>query len=233
MAVGKYALYNNSNANGESGSQNTAVGDSSLINIIVGFDNTAIGYHANVGNEGTYGLSYGSTAIGAWAEVDASDAIVLGGKDPYNGNIYPNVGIGTNAPTHKLEVNGTTYLNGQVTVIGSGTYTGTWTSSDQMFKTNVDSLHNALALIKKLKPKTYYFDTLNYSEFSFSSKKQYGFIAQDLEQVLPELIKPTEKKADVDTSGNIIHPAITFKAVNYIELIAFLTKGIQGIAVKK
>src|ERR1035437_4241559 len=53
-----------------------------------------------------------------------------------------NVGIGTTAPgTYKLYVNGTSYFN------GNGTYNGTWLSSDQQLKTNIDSLHNALSKI--------------------------------------------------------------------------------------
>jgi hypothetical protein len=143
------------------------------------------------------------------------------------------VGIGLTNPAAKLDVNGTSNftgnmaITGNVTITGSGTYSGTWTSSDQQFKTDVDSLHDALTVIRQLKPKTYYFDTVNFSEFNFSAEKSYGFIAQDIEQILPELVSSNLKPAVLDTSGNVIHPAVSYKAVNYTELIAFLTKGIQ------
>lgn len=143
------------------------------------------------------------------------------------------VGIGITNPGSKLDVNGTSNfsgnmaITGNVTVTGSGTYSGTWTMSDQMFKTNVDSIQNALATIKLLKPKMYYFDTLNYKEFNFTPNRSYGFLAQDLSQVLPELVSTNVKTAVLDTLGNIIHPAITYKAINYTEIIAFLTKGMQ------
>lgn len=147
-----------------------------------------------------------------------------------------NVGIGTTSPTKKLHVNGDSYFDGDVDITGTGWITGgTWTGSDQMFKTNIDSLQNALAVIRQLKPKTYYWDTLNFNgenKFSFPSEKQYGFIAQDIEQVLPELVKSTTKFAEFDTLGNVVQPALTYKGVNYIELIAILAKGIQELEFK-
>jgi hypothetical protein len=115
-----------------------------------------------------------------------------------------------------------------LTINGTASCTsGTWTSSDKVFKTNIDSLRNALTIIRQLKPKTYYFDTVKFKEFNFISNKQYGFLAQDIEQVLPELVKSTTKGAETDSLGNIVHPALTYKAINYTELIGILTKGIQ------
>lgn len=144
-----------------------------------------------------------------------------------------NVGIGTTSPGSKLDVNGTSNFTGNMTITGNvaitgnGTYSGTWMSSDAMFKTNVDSLQNALDIIRQLKPKSYYFDTVNFADFNFVSNKQYGFIAQDLEQILPELVSTNIKNAKLDSLGVVIYPTRTFKAVNYIDLIGILAKGIQ------
>jgi hypothetical protein len=147
-----------------------------------------------------------------------------------------NVGIGTTTPGSKLDVNGTSNFNGNMTITGtvaitgSGTVTGTWTSSDQMFKTSIDSLSNAVEVINQLKPKSYYYDTANFNgpnKFQFSSAKQYGFIAQEVETVLPELVSNNTRPAVLDSAGNTIVPEYHYKALNYVELIAFLTKGIQ------
>ena len=105
------------------------------------------------------------------------------------------VGIGITNPAYKLEVTGSFNVNGVATCTA-----GAW-GSDQMFKTNVDSIPNALAVIKLLKPKTYYFDTTNVWGLNFPSKKQYGFVAQDLEQVLPDLVTSMKQNASVDSSG--------------------------------
>ncbi len=132
------------------------------------------------------------------------------------------VGIGTTTPSYKLEVNGTLFVNGAATCL-----TNQW--SDSRIKTNIDSLHNALTTIHQLKPKSFFFDTANVYGLNFSSQKQYGFIAQDVETILPELISSTTKNADVDTLGNIIHPKATYKTLNYNAFIGILTKGIQEL----
>lgn len=155
------------------------------------------------------------------------------------------VGIGAPNPSTKLYVNGTSGFFGDMSVTGHvGVNTapnasfdiiingsalsmfGSWIS-DQQFKTNIDTLQNAIATIKQLEPKTYYMDTANIYGFKFNGAKQYGIVAQELEQILPELVQTATKAADIDTLGNIVHPAVTFKSVNYIELIPFLIKAVK------
>ena len=53
------------------------------------------------------------------------------------------------------------YFDGDVNINGQLFVNGIWTASDQMFKTNVDSIPNSLTIIKQLKPKTYFMDTVN------------------------------------------------------------------------
>ena len=69
-------------------------------------------------------------------------------------------------------------------------------------------------IINQLKPRSFYFDTTNIYGLNFGSAKQYGFIAQDIEQVMPELVSSTTKPTDYDTLGNVVHPSITYKALN-------------------
>lgn len=132
------------------------------------------------------------------------------------------VGIGTTTPgTYKLYVNGTSYFN------GNGTYNGTWLASDQQLKTNIDSLNNALSIINQLKPSSYFFDTTNVYGMNFSNQKQYGLIAQDVEQLLPELISNTTKPATYDTAGVLLTPALTYKVLNYNAFTAIMLQGIK------
>ncbi|MCP4088439.1 MAG: hypothetical protein GY746_01405, partial [Gammaproteobacteria bacterium] len=98
VANGSYAL----NAN-TTGSWNTANGRRALDGNTTGSYNTAIGYFANV----KYDNLTNATAIGAHATVSQDNSMVLGSIDGENGaSADTKVGIGTSAPTNKLDVNG-------------------------------------------------------------------------------------------------------------------------------
>lgn len=89
------------------------------------------------------------------------------------------VGIGTNAPTQLLHVfNGTT----------SGTYTTTgWVhSSDKRLKTNIQGISNAMGVVNNLNGVWY--EWKNNPE----AGRQVGFIAQDVQKVLPEVVVGVE-----------------------------------------
>lgn len=131
------------------------------------------------------------------------------------------VGIGTTTPGYELEVIGD--INASVNVRAAGVIL----TSDKMFKTNIDTISNALSIINKLKPRSYNWDTKNVYGMSFDNQKQYGLISQDVEIVLPELISNTSKLATLDSIGTILTPAVTYKGLNYIGFIAIMMKGIQ------
>lgn len=97
--------------------------------------------------------------------------------------------------------------------------TGSYTGSDEKLKLNIKPLSNGLELLLKLNPVTYYFDKVNYKKMNLPSGLQIGFTAQNIEQVLPELVKVTNDKATGDD--------FTFKSVNYIGLIPVMAEAIK------
>jgi hypothetical protein len=112
-AVGFRALGNNSSGSNNTavganamsgnttGAQSTAVGLSALATNGTGTQNTAVGYLADV----TSGALTNATAIGARAEVSQSNSLVLGSIAGVNGATNnASVGIGTTAPTARLEI---------------------------------------------------------------------------------------------------------------------------------
>ncbi len=139
-ASGGAALANNTigsynTANGDQallfntiGVANTASGFEALDFNTAGSGNTALGYEAgnptnsvnttgsnntfvgSTANSGTQTSLNNATAIGAYAQVTANNALVLGSILGTNGCSAPcgsvNVGIGTTAPTYPLDVNG-------------------------------------------------------------------------------------------------------------------------------
>jgi len=84
--------------------------------------------------------------------------------------------------------------------------------SDSRLKRNVAKITDALAGLLSLKGVTYQYNVAEYPELGLSSGPQIGFIAQELEQVYPEL---------VTTKAN------GFKAVNYAQLVPVLVEAIK------
>jgi hypothetical protein len=142
-------IYNTADGSGalgqnSTGAQNTAVGWSALGNT-TGYNNTASGWDSGytldssgiTGANNTFlgaatGLSTGNltnaTAIGAHAEVDESNALVLGSINGVNGaTANTNVGIGTTKPAAALDVHGTGNFTGLITFAPGQTFPGTGT----------------------------------------------------------------------------------------------------------
>ncbi len=111
-----------------------------------------------------------------------------------------NVGVNTRAPSERLHV------------VGNILASGTITSSDKRLKTNIVSISSANEKIMQLNPVFYKKkNTLSSKNYS---KSEYGFIAQEFEEVFPELISKTK---DTDQ----------LMAIDYTSIIALLTKSIQ------
>jgi len=112
-----------------------------------------------------------------------------------------NVGIGTTAPAYRLDVDGDINSSGIIRV------NGMMVASDRRYKNTIANLANSLSIIGQLRGTTY---LLNNQEVS--TDEQFGFIAQEVEKVLPNLVM-------TDHEG--------YKAVNYVGLIPVLTEGIK------
>ena len=113
--------------------------------------------------------------------------------------------------------------------------------SDQKLKQNIQDFPSAMNIINQLHPKQYdYRHDGNYKLMNLPQGEHYGLIAQDVEKVLPNLVK--NSKFDVDRASPL-KPAdpknpsvkndkksgeiIDFKALNYTELIPIIIKGMQ------
>lgn len=105
--------------------------------------------------------------------------------------------------------------------------TGGWLSSDRKLKQDIRPFTNAIDKLMQLKPSTYTFKTGEYSSMNLPEGLQIGLIAQELETVFPEMVKQVYELTVPDDKGNKIVKNPDFKAVNYVELIPVLIKGIQ------
>lgn len=111
------------------------------------------------------------------------------------------VTIGNNAnPGYMLYVQGTAYA------------TGSWNSSDACFKKNIVTIDQALDKLMKVRGRRFEFRRDEFTNYQFSEGPQYGFIAQELEQILPELV-------NTDSNGH--------KSVNYDGMIPVLLEALK------
>jgi hypothetical protein len=109
------------------GSNNTASGGNALSYNTTGSYNTALGYAA--GSDSTQPGLNNATAIGAYADVAESNALVLGSINGVNGaTASARVGIGTTTPLYTLDVHGTGNFTGPVNFAAGQTFPGAITA---------------------------------------------------------------------------------------------------------
>lgn len=119
-------------------------------------------------------------------------------------------GSGSAAPMYQLEVVGDADITGELTA-----------ASDMRLKEDIVDVKDAINTIQKLKPKSYQFKTEEFPTMDLAEGTKMGFLAQELEAVLPELVSTG---AEVSST---LGESFNSKSVNYIELIPLLTKAIQ------
>lgn len=121
-------------------------------------------------------------------------------------------------------------------VFSSGNYVG----SDQKLKQNIKDVTSAMDIINQLHPKLYNFrNDGDYKSMNLPKGIHYGLIAQDVEKVLPNIVRNSKFETgmvnppSLPTGKEGTKPAtpksetVDFKAVNYTELIPLLIKGMQ------
>ncbi|MDR0233098.1 MAG: tail fiber domain-containing protein [Dysgonamonadaceae bacterium] len=178
------------------GSYNTTLGSGAGDNITTGSYNIAIGYQSRVGNPTDDGqinignLIYATGATGTYTQGLGS------------------VGIGILAPEAKLHVAGSFKVDGDAHCAA-----GIWASSDERWKKDIVTISDPISIIEQLRGTSYKFRTDEFPNKGFNEGTQLGVIAQEVEKVLPELVKE-------DSEG--------FKSVNYDGLIPVLIEGLKA-----
>jgi hypothetical protein len=175
------------------GSNNLFLGYQSGYSLATGSNNIVIGYNTNLPTtDSSSTISIGNLiyATGLTNFASPSSSVSAG-----------NVGIGTTTPAYKLDVAGT--------VNASGGYTQV---SDIKFKKDITAIESPLNKILNIKGVSYSFKTDEYKDRGFSEGTHYGVIGQEIEKVLPEVVK---ENPDGD------------KSVSYTEIIPVLIEAVK------
>ena len=196
-----------------------------------------------------YDVSNGRFSIASSTALGTTDRLVI----DTNGN----VGIGTTNPNGKLQVETATdrtalqlrqtnataghYWNlgpdGANSFVlqnqgGTGVFIGdgdsSWSSlSDQRLKTNIAALPDfAIDQVLALNPVTF-----NWKSATAATSTQLGFIAQEVQQVFPDLVSslPSQDIINADGSTTTVTNVL---GINYTGLIVPLVKAVQELAAK-
>ncbi len=105
--------------------------------------------------------------------------------------------------------------------------------SDHTFKDSIQTLTGALTTIARLNPKNFVFKTSTYPYMNLAPGQQHGFISQEIDTVMPELVHEVMQPQIRDSLGNILQDTITIKALDYTSLIPLAIAGIQELSTTK
>lgn len=94
--------------------------------------------------------------------------------------------------------------------------------ADLNVKTNIVPLSGASNLIAQLLPKRFNFNTGAFPNLRLPAGPHMGLLAQDVEAVIPGLVKDVERPGVYSSNGTLMEAPVTTKTVNYTELITLL-----------
>ena len=179
-------------------------GDGSDLNLYAG--SNGLNYFG-----GDVNIESGSAGVGGSINISAGEGISNAG----NINLTPGISTAESG-------------NGLVSVIGSGTVSGSWTvGADQRFKKNIEELKHSIGDILKLRPVKYDLKCEEFPHKNFEPGSKIGLIAQEVEGIFPELVNTESdgyKSIDYSKLSVVLLQAIKEQQKEIEELKKFLEK---------
>jgi hypothetical protein len=127
------------------------------------------------------------------------------------------IGIGTSSPSTTGEIRATNMITSYY--------------SDGRLKDNVELISDALDKVETLRGVTYNPNSIAES-FGFSTKKEVGVIAQDVEKVLPEAVKPAPFDIMLFEGTEISKSGENYQTVQYEKIVPLLIEAIKELSAK-
>lgn len=183
------------------------------------------------GRTGIYKLNktFGDYAFGGFFEAKNSyyqNIGVYGYTNAIGSNI--NYGVYGNTASNVCGTTGcvsaAAFFNGDVYCTTNNYY-----PSDATFKDNIQPLSNNLNVIKSLNPKSFTFRNSQFPNINLPRGTQSGLIAQDVQNILPNLIGHFKVPGQIDSLGvmDTTGTSATYLAINYAGLIPYLIGAVK------
>jgi Chaperone of endosialidase len=241
-STGSYGVYGYASASNSNGVYGYSAGTSGY------------GVYGYGSGHGIYGISsttgrgvYGRGLRGVYAECNAGGAEAVSARTTYPSSYAVTAVSSQSIGIYAYTGNAGSYAG---YFVGNILCSGSYLTSDERLKKNINTVDNALDIINRLQPKFYQFrNDGNYAKMNLPAGNHYGLLAQDVEKVLPQLVKesqfdisriePGQANTDVgEPISNITstdaktvkNEVLDFKAVNYVELIPILVKSVQELS---
>ncbi len=200
--------------------------------------NTAFGAYAEgYGGDVAYGVyakasgattnNYGINASSSGGANSIGIKISTSGGSSVNYGVYATVapaGCTTGSPCY----------DAAIYAAGSGYTTDDWyKSSDASIKKNISPIDDYWTILNGLNGYRYDFDTTlnSTTNLNLTSRPQIGLISQEVELVLPEVVKSFINPGSTDSNG-IVKNDYVVKAVNYDGVIPVLVEAIKDLKEK-
>ncbi len=111
-------------------------------------------------------------------------------------------------------------------------YTGFFgAASDEKAKKNIRTISGAIDIVNQLNPVTYDFDLEKYPNLGLNTEMEYGFIAQEVRSILPEIVRTkkldTNACSEAGLATQLKDESEEFVVMDYTRIIPILTKAIQ------
>jgi hypothetical protein len=164
---------------------------------VVEADNAIMGLYSSgggpAGSAVTFGEITGGALVDKWAIVrettgeGSSGLRITYGTNP---DQFQNSIMMYLDDSGKIGIGASSFGSETFRVNGSGCATGGWsTCSDLQFKENIENLENALDTVLKLRGVRFNWRRDEHEDRNFPEGAHYGVIAQEAEEVLPEIVK--------------------------------------------
>jgi hypothetical protein len=181
---------------------------------------------------GTFDLAYGVSGSASGGTTTTNYGVSGGGFSSSGTNYgVHGTAFGFSATNYGVygTASGSQAINYAVYASGDLAYTGNLIKvSDAKLKENVQPLTGALAKIMQLQPKTYTFTKRpEYAHMNLPAGMQSGLVAQELEQVFPEMVVDAIHPSAETSRGEKSGEPIRYKAVDQMAMIPILVQAIK------
>ncbi len=111
-----------------------------------------------------------------------------------------------------------------VAFLGSFSFSFGQNIPEQDLKKNVLPILNGLAYVQQLEPKMYQFDTKKFNKLNLPGGQQFGFLTEDVQKVLPDLVSSESHSVMV---GKNTYRNTTLKNTDLKSMIPLLVAAIK------